>query len=82
MRFYWEDQVAGNVATKCLRVSCTDTAQDATRTLLEKFRPDMKLKADSFSLYEVHINKGMWIHYWSILLLLNLVWIIRNTLIL
>ncbi|XP_062379464.1 afadin [Sardina pilchardus] len=58
MRFYWEDQVAGNVATKCLRVSCTDTTQEVTGTLLEKFRPDMKLKVDSFSLYEVHINKG------------------------
>ncbi|KAG5265812.1 hypothetical protein AALO_G00246660 [Alosa alosa] len=57
MRFYWEDQVAGNVATKCLRVSCTDTSQEVTGTLLEKFRPDMKLKVDSFSLYEVHINK-------------------------
>ena len=59
MRFYWEDQVAGNVATKCLRVGCLDTAQEVTETLLEKFRPDMKLKADSFSLHDVHINKGM-----------------------
>ncbi|KAL2098852.1 hypothetical protein ACEWY4_005332 [Coilia grayii] len=57
MRFYWEDQVSDNIATKCVRVSCEDTAQSVTETLLEKFRPDMKLKTDSYSLYEVHVNK-------------------------
>lgn len=58
MRFFWEDQVSENVATKCVRVSCEDTAQSVTETLLEKFRPDMKLKTDSYALHEVHVNKG------------------------
>ncbi|KAJ8396215.1 hypothetical protein AAFF_G00020820, partial [Aldrovandia affinis] len=57
MRFYFQDRVAGNFATKCIRVSSTATTQDVIETLAEKFRPDMRmLSSPKYSLYEVHKN--------------------------
>uniref|UniRef100_A0A8C5G382 Afadin, adherens junction formation factor a n=1 Tax=Gouania willdenowi TaxID=441366 RepID=A0A8C5G382_GOUWI len=57
MRFYFQDRVAGNFATKCIRVSSTATTQDVIETLAEKFRPDMRmLSSPRYSLYEVHVS--------------------------
>nr|XP_040055730.1 afadin isoform X3 [Gasterosteus aculeatus aculeatus] len=57
MRFYFEDRVGGNVATKCLRVCSDASTQEVIDTLSEKFRPDMKMLTNSYSLYEIHANK-------------------------
>lgn len=64
MRFYFQDRVAGNFATKCIRVSSTATTQDVIETLAEKFRPDMRmLSSPKYSLYEVHVSGGeSWEH--------------------
>lgn len=58
MRFYFEDHVGGNVATKCLRVCSSSPTHELIETLSEKFRPDMKMLTTSYSLYEIHGNKG------------------------
>jgi hypothetical protein len=58
MRFYFEDHIAGNVATKCLRISSTTTTGEVIETLSEKFRPDMKMLNTPYFLFEVHANKG------------------------
>ncbi|XP_033984906.1 LOW QUALITY PROTEIN: afadin-like [Trematomus bernacchii] len=57
MRFYLEDGVSGNVATKCLRVSSSWKTLEVIDTLSEKFRPDMKMLTTSYSLFEIHANK-------------------------
>ncbi|XP_070834683.1 afadin [Chaetodon trifascialis] len=57
MRFYFEDHVGGNVATKCLRVCSTSSTHEVIKTLSEKFRPDMKMLTTDYSLYEIHSNK-------------------------
>ncbi|XP_038585533.1 afadin-like [Micropterus salmoides] len=57
MRFYFEDHVGGNVATKCLHVCSNSSTQEVIETLSEKFRPDMKMLTTSYSLYEIHGNK-------------------------
>ncbi|XP_035850323.1 afadin isoform X2 [Sander lucioperca] len=57
MRFYFEDRVGGNVATKCLRVCSNSSTREVIETLSEKFRPDMKMLTTSYSLYEIHANK-------------------------
>ncbi|XP_034714054.1 afadin [Etheostoma cragini] len=57
MRFYLEDHVGGNVATKCLRVRSNSSTHEVIETLSEKFRPDMKMLTTSYSLYEIHANK-------------------------
>ncbi|KAG8013148.1 Afadin [Nibea albiflora] len=57
MRFYFEDHVGGNVATKCLRVSSNSSTLEVIETLSEKFRPDMKMLSSSYSLYEIHASK-------------------------
>ncbi|KAJ8353324.1 hypothetical protein SKAU_G00208910 [Synaphobranchus kaupii] len=57
MRFYFQDRVAGNFATKCVRVSSTATTQDVIETLAEKFRPDMRmLSLPKYALYEVNVS--------------------------
>ncbi|XP_072222021.1 afadin [Leuresthes tenuis] len=56
IRFYFEDHIEGNVATKCLRVCSSSPTQEVIETLSEKFRPDMKMLTTSYSLYEVHTN--------------------------
>lgn len=58
MRFYFEDCVEGNVATKCLRVCSNTSTREVIETLSEKFRPDMKMLTTCYSLYEIHTNKG------------------------
>ncbi|XP_058471589.1 afadin [Solea solea] len=57
MRFYYEDHVEGNVATKCLRVCSNSSTHEIIETLSEKFRPDMKMLTESYSLYEIHDKK-------------------------
>lgn len=58
MRFYFQDAGA-KMATKCVRVTSVETADDVTRTLVEKFRPDMKMLSNpNYSLYEVHPSGG------------------------
>ena len=58
MRFFFQDAGA-KMATKCIRVTSLETAEDVTRTLVEKFRPDMKMLTNpNYSLYEVHPNGG------------------------
>ncbi|KAM9707612.1 afadin [Menidia menidia] len=57
IRFYFEDHVEGNVATKCLRVCSSSTTQEVIETLSEKFRPDMKMLTTSYSLYEIQASE-------------------------
>ncbi|XP_035529456.1 afadin [Morone saxatilis] len=57
MRFYFEDHVGGNVATKCLRVCSNSSTHEIIEILSEKFRPDMKMLTTGYSLYEIHANK-------------------------
>merc|ERR1711878_152347 len=58
MRFYHQshDMATGQkVATKCIRVSSTATTKVIIETLIEKFRPDMKmLEVPEYALYEIH----------------------------
>ena len=58
MRFYYQshDMATGQkVATKCIRVSSTATTKLIIETLIEKFRPDMKmLEIPEYALYEIH----------------------------
>lgn len=58
MRFFHQD-AGEKVSTKCIRVSSTATTRDVLDTLIEKFRPDMRmLSLPEYSLYEVHVNGG------------------------
>ncbi len=58
MRFFYQD-TGSKVATKCIRVASTAGTSDVLNTLIEKFRPDMRmLSLPSYSLYEVHVNGG------------------------
>merc|ERR550532_1958962 len=59
MRFYYQsqdqDHTGQKVATKCIRVSSTATTKAIIETLIEKFRPDMKmLEVPEYALYEIH----------------------------
>ena len=43
------------VATKCIKVSSTAVTREIIETLIEKFRPDMKmLEVPEYALYEIH----------------------------
>jgi len=42
MRFYFQD-AGQKVATKCIRVASSATTQAVIETLIEKFRPDMRM---------------------------------------
>lgn len=54
MRFYFQDS-GQKVATKCIRVASDATVEDVIGTLVEKFRPDMRmLSIPSYALYELH----------------------------
>ncbi|XP_067947814.1 afadin-like isoform X2 [Watersipora subatra] len=56
MRFLFQDSGA-KLATKCIRVSSTANTQNVIETLVEKFRPDMKmLTTPIYHLYEVDSN--------------------------
>ncbi|XP_037027430.1 afadin isoform X3 [Bradysia coprophila] len=56
MRFYFQDH-GQKVATKCIRVASDATVSDVIETLIEKFRPDMRmLSLPSYALYETHSN--------------------------
>lgn len=58
MRFFHQDE-GSKVSTKCIRVSSTASTRDVLNTLIEKFRPDMRmLSLPEYSLYEVHVNGG------------------------
>ena len=58
MRFFYQDE-GSKVATKCIRVASTATTMDVLNTLIEKFRPDMRmLSRPNYSLYEIHVNGG------------------------
>ena len=49
------------MSTKCIRVSSDATSQDVIDTLIEKFRPDMRmLSTPRFALYEIHESGGGW----------------------
>ncbi len=50
-----QDDTGQKVATKCIRVTSTATTKAIIETLIEKFRPDMKmLEVPEYALYEVH----------------------------
>lgn len=56
MRFYFQD-AGQKVATKCIRVASSATARVVIETLIEKFRPDMRmLSIPEYALYEIHEN--------------------------
>lgn len=58
MRFYFQDS-GQKVATKCIRVASDATSQAVIETLIEKFRPDMRmLSVPEYALYEIHENGG------------------------
>ncbi|XP_064629486.1 afadin-like isoform X2 [Lineus longissimus] len=58
MRFFYQDASEGaKVSTKCVRVSSTATVNAVLETLIEKFRPDMRmLSMNKYCLYEVHAD--------------------------
>jgi afadin len=59
MRFFFQE-ADQRVSTKCIRVSNTASTVDVLNTLVEKFRPDMRmLTLPRYALYEVHVNGGM-----------------------
>ncbi|XP_039748543.1 afadin isoform X2 [Pararge aegeria] len=54
MRFYFQDS-GQKIATKCIRVASDATVSDVIETLIEKFRPDMRmLSLGLYSLWETH----------------------------
>ncbi|XP_045513950.1 afadin isoform X2 [Pieris brassicae] len=54
MRFYFQDS-GQKIATKCIRVASDATVIDVIGTLIEKFRPDMRmLSLGSYTLWETH----------------------------
>ncbi|XP_076371722.1 afadin-like [Tachypleus tridentatus] len=56
MRFYFQD-AGQKVATKCIRVASSATTKDVIHTLIEKFRPDIRmLFVPEYGLYEIHEN--------------------------
>uniref|UniRef100_A0A2R5LKM4 Putative actin filament-binding protein afadin n=1 Tax=Ornithodoros turicata TaxID=34597 RepID=A0A2R5LKM4_9ACAR len=59
MRFYFQD-ADQKVVTKCIRVSSTATVRDVVLTLIEKFRPDIRMLSmpdyTGYALYEIHEN--------------------------
>lgn len=57
MKFCYKEG-SEHIATKCIMVSCTATAQLVINALVEKFRPDMRmlLGATSYALYECRDN--------------------------
>lgn len=56
MRFYFQEAGA-KVATKCIRVASSATGKAVIETLVEKFRPDMRmLSIPQYALYEIHEN--------------------------
>ncbi|XP_048046375.1 afadin [Megalobrama amblycephala] len=57
VRFYLQDHISGNCATKCICISSTTTAQEVIETLLEKFQCDGTLNPFPYSLYEVLKNQ-------------------------
>lgn len=58
MRFYFHDS-GQRVATKCIRVSSEATVTAVIETLIEKFRPDMRmLSVPEYALYVTHENRG------------------------
>ncbi|ELT96971.1 hypothetical protein CAPTEDRAFT_145014 [Capitella teleta] len=57
MRFYFQGD-GEKVSTKCIRVASTANTTDIINTLVEKFRPDMRmLSLPSYALYEVHVTR-------------------------
>ncbi|XP_076466246.1 afadin-like [Babylonia areolata] len=57
VRFYFQGGNGASVITKCLRVSSTAATSNVIDTLIEKFRPDMRmLTQNKYALYEVHVN--------------------------
>lgn len=63
MRFYFQDS-GQKVATKCIRVASDATSQAVIETLIEKFRPDMRmLSVPEYALYEIHENGGDYFKY-------------------
>lgn len=58
MRYLFQDAGA-KLATKCIRVSSNANTENVIETLVEKFRPDMKmLTTPIYHLYEVDSNGG------------------------
>ncbi|XP_028968030.1 afadin [Galendromus occidentalis] len=59
MRFYFQD-ADQRVVTKCLRVASSATVRDVVPTLIEKFRPDIRMLSapdySQYALYEIHEN--------------------------
>lgn len=59
MRFYYQDDNR-RVSTKCIRVASSATTVDVILSLIEKFRPDLRMLSHSqYGLYEVHASGGM-----------------------
>jgi len=78
MRFYFQEPGTGQkVATKCIRVASDATSQAVIETLIEKFRPDMRmLSVPEYALYEIHENGGnsfvfMHLYYYPLFISLN-----------
>ncbi|XP_039530139.1 afadin isoform X2 [Pimephales promelas] len=57
VRFYLQDHISGNCATKCICISSTTTTKEVIETLLEKFQCDEALNPFPYSLFEVLKNQ-------------------------
>ncbi|XP_073683627.1 afadin-like [Garra rufa] len=57
VRFYLQDHISGNCATKCICILSTSSTQEVIETLLEKFQHDGTSQPFSYSLYEVLKNQ-------------------------
>ncbi|XP_077094296.1 afadin-like [Siphateles boraxobius] len=57
VRFYLQDHISGNCATKCICISSSTTTKEVIETLLEKFQCDETLNPFPYSLFEVLKNQ-------------------------
>ncbi|KAK7142793.1 hypothetical protein R3I94_012215 [Phoxinus phoxinus] len=57
VRFYLQDHISGNCATKCICISSSTTTQEVIETLLEKIQCDETLNPFPYSLFEVLKNQ-------------------------
>ncbi|XP_051501947.1 afadin [Myxocyprinus asiaticus] len=80
IRFYFQDHVSGNCATKCICISSTSTTEEVIETLLEKFQLDEASHPFPYCLYEVFGNEeGRQLHLSEKPLVVQLNWAKDNT---
>ena len=74
IRFFFQE-AGEKVATKCIRISNSMSTREIIPTLVEKFRPDMRmLTTGSYALYEVHFSEERRLADDEVPLLVQLSW--------